>query len=168
MLVIHTRRVQKLNQFSVLTTAQMIKFVYLVTSLACNSDREFSQEKLFHILKTHLGRLHENTHTILYHLIKLFIQLLFIWKNAQISVEFYTSLLIGNVFYPLSLHSTPGSCLSHSPMHLLSPLFYSHCPLLYSHLLEGHSFFTFIFILLLDFYPASVIHSASYSIYPRI
>jgi len=45
-------------KFSVLTTAQMIKFVYLATSLAFKSDRVFSGEIVLHLEeKKHFRRL---------------------------------------------------------------------------------------------------------------
>lgn len=50
-----------------------------------------------------------NTHTILYDLIKLFNWLLLLWKKAWSSVELYTSLLRGNVFYSFFLQSALGS-----------------------------------------------------------
>lgn len=134
----------------------MVKLVYSVTTLACNSDREFSQEKLFYILKTFKKGSKRNVWNCI-HIGKKHIQVCIIWssllihsycfgKNAWSSVELYTSLLRGNVFCSFFPSVCTGQYLSCSPLHIL-------CPLLYSHLLLGCSFYL-------------CIHSASYSLYP--
>lgn len=147
MVVKHIRRSQTIHQFSVLTAIQMVKLMYSATTLACNSDREFSQEKLFYILKTYLRRMARRMFETAYTYT----------KNTYNSVSFdqaFSFALIAlekcmkqwgtSHFVAKSkclLFSFPSVC---TRKHLCcSPLYILH-PLLYSHLLVGCSFFTFI------------------------